>query len=94
LNAHLKTIIFALIGGVVITLVTGLLDHTPEMLVGAVYFGYPFAWLEMLVVAPQYFPWVVRPVRLVLDIVVWTIVVWVILFVVFRTRKKPTPKQA
>ena len=80
--------IFAIIGGVVITLLTGLINRTPPMLVGAVYYGYPFAWLEMMVIAPQYFPWVVRPVRLILDIVVWTIVVWVILFVISKVRKK------
>jgi hypothetical protein len=88
LKASLKTVIFAVIGGVVVTLLTGLINHTPEMLVGAVYYGYPFAWLEMMVVAPQYFPWVVRPLRLVLDVVVWAVVVWVILFVVSRARKK------
>jgi len=53
-----------------------------------VYYGYPFAWLEMMVVAPQYFPWVVRPVRLVLDIVVWAVIVWIILFVFSKARKK------
>jgi len=83
-----KIVMFAVIGGVVMTLLTGLISHTPEMLVGAVYYGYPFAWLEMLVIAPQYFPWLVRPVRLILDIVVWTIVVWIILFVVSKIRKK------
>jgi len=88
LKASLKTLIFAIIGGVVITLLTGLINRTPPMLVGAVYYGYPFAWLEMMVIAPQYFPWVVRPVRLILDIVVWTIVVWVILFVISKVRKK------
>jgi hypothetical protein len=88
LKASLKTLIFAIIGGIVITLLTGLINRTPPMLVGAVYYGYPFAWLEMMVIAPQYFPWVVRPVRLILDIVVWTIVVWVILFVVSKVRKK------
>lgn len=84
----MKTIILAVIGGVVITLVAGLIDHTPEMLVGAIYYGYPFAWLEMLVIAPQYFPWLVRPMRLIVDIVVWTVVVWIILFVVSKVRKK------
>jgi len=84
----MKTLVFAVIGGIVITLLTGLANHTPEMLVGAVYYGYPFAWLEMLVIAPQYFPWVVRPLRLVLDIVVWAIVVWIILFAVSKARKK------
>jgi hypothetical protein len=88
LHTNLKTLIFAVMGGVVITLLTGLIDHTPEMLVGAVYYGYPLAWLEMLVVAPQYFPWVVRPIRLIIDIVVWVIIVWVILFVVSKVRKK------
>ena len=88
MNANLKLLLFAVIGGVLITLLTGLINHTPEMLVGAVYYGYPFAWLEMMVVAPQYFPWVVRPVRLVLDIVVWAVVLWVVLFVVFKARKK------
>ena len=88
MNANIKTLIFAIIGGVVITLLTGLINRTPPMLVGAVYYGYPFAWLEMMVIAPQYFPWVVRPVRLILDIVVWAIVVWVILFVVSKVRKK------
>jgi hypothetical protein len=88
LKANGKTVIFAVVGGIVITLVTGLINHTPEMLVGAAYYGYPFAWLEMLVIAPQYFPWVVRPVRLILDLVVWTIVVWVILFLVSKARKK------
>jgi len=80
--------LFAVIGGIVITLVTGLINNTPEMLVGAVYYGYPLAWLEMLVIAPQYFPWHVRPVRLIVDIIVWAIVVWVILFVVSKARKK------
>jgi hypothetical protein len=82
------TLVLAVIGGIVITLVTGLINHTPEMLVGAVYYGYPLAWLEMLVVAPQYFPWIVRPIRLIIDIVVWIIVVWVILFVISQVRKK------
>ena len=84
----MKLLIFAIIGGVVITLITGLINNTPGMLVGAVYYGFPFAWLQMLVIAPQYFPWHVRPLRLVLDIVVWTVIVWVILFAVSKARKK------
>ena len=70
MKPSMKMIIFAVIGGIIITLVTALFNHTPEMLMGAVYYGYPFSWLEMMVVAPQYFPWVVRPLRLILDIVV------------------------
>ena len=88
MNSGTRTIILAVIGGIVITLITGLINTTPGMLVGAVWYGFPFHWLIMYVVAPQYFPWHVRPVRLILDIIVWTIVVWVILFLVSKVRKK------
>jgi len=88
LKSSTKIVFCAIVVGVIITLLTGLIGHTPEMLVGAVYYGYPFAWLEMMVVAPQYFPWVVRPLRFILDIVVWTVVFWVILFVVSKVKKK------
>ena len=88
MKATVKRVTFTVMGGIAIMLVTGLIDHTPEMLVGAAYYGYPFAWLERLVIAPQYFPWVVRPMRLILDVVVWTFVVWVILYAVSKVRKK------
>jgi large-conductance mechanosensitive channel len=88
MKESMKLLIFAIIGGAVITLITGLINTTPEMLVGAVYYGYPFAWLEMLVIAPQYFPWHVRPLRLVLDIVIWAVIIWVILFAISKARKK------
>ena len=84
----LKTVILAVAGGVVITLLTGLINNTPEGLMGAVWYGYPLPWLVMRVLAPQYFPWVLRPLRFIADIVVWFIVVWVILFIVSKVRKK------
>ena len=83
-----KTLILAIIAGVLITLVTGLINTTPGGLMGAVWYGFPFPWLIMYVIAPQYFPWHVRPLRFVLDIVVWAIVVWVILFAISKARKK------
>jgi hypothetical protein len=84
----LKTVILAVVGGIVITLLTGLVNNTPEGLMGAVWYGYPLAWLVMRVLAPQYFPWVLRPLRFIIDIVVWSIVVWIILFLVSKVRKK------
>ena len=83
-----KNLIFAIIGGIIITLITGLFEHTPSGLMGAVWYGYPLAWLVQMIVAPQYFPWVVRPFRLIIDIVVWAIVVWIILFAISKTKKK------
>jgi hypothetical protein len=84
----LKAVTLAVAGGVVITLLTGLVDNTPEGLMGAVWYGYPLPWLVMRVLAPQYFPWVLRPLRFIVDIVVWSIVVWVILFLLSKVRKK------
>lgn len=69
-----KTVVLAVAIGIVITLLTGLIDHTPEGLMGAAWYGFPLAWLVRMVVAPQYNPYVVRPLRLVADIVAWTIV--------------------
>jgi hypothetical protein len=84
----LKLLLFAAIAGIVITLLTGLIENTPEMLVGAVWYGYPLAWLVKMVVAPQYFPWVVRPLRLIADLVFWAVVVAIILFVYAKVKKK------
>jgi hypothetical protein len=84
----LKLLVLAAIGGIVITLLTGLLENTPEMLVGAVWYGYPLAWLVRMVVAPQYFPWVVRPLRLIADIVFWAVIVAIVLFAYTKTKKK------
>ncbi|MGD0177416.1 MAG: hypothetical protein ABSC50_11390 [Candidatus Bathyarchaeia archaeon] len=84
----LKLLVLAAIGGIVITLLTGLLENTPEMLVGAVWYGYPLAWLVRMVVAPQYFPWVVRPLSLIADIVFWAVIVAIVLFAYTKTKKK------
>ena len=66
---HIRTLIPAIIGGVAITLLTGLVSNTPPMLVGAVWYGYPLAWLIRLVLAPEYFPWRVDVLFLVIDII-------------------------
>jgi hypothetical protein len=81
-------LIIAIVVGVVITLVTGLVDHTPSGLMGASWYGYPLAWLVQMVVAPQYFPWVVRPLRLIVDLVFWIVIVWIILFAISKVKKK------
>lgn len=84
----LRLLLFAAAGGVVVTLLTGLLENMPSMLLGAVHYGYPLAWLVRMIVAPEYFPWVVRPFRLIADIVFWAVVVAIILFVYTKVRKK------
>ena len=77
----MKIAILSVIGGVVITLLTGLVSNMPAPLLGAEHYGYPLPWLFRLVLAPEYFPWRVDVVALVVDVVVWTIVIGVVLFV-------------
>lgn len=86
----LKTPLLAIIGGVVITLLTGLISNTPYMLVGATHYGYPLAWLTRLIIAPQYFPWRVNALNLAVDVIVWTLIVYVVIFVLSKIgRTKP-----
>jgi hypothetical protein len=70
----------------VITLLTGLVSNMPAMLVGAVHYGYPVPWLFRLVLAPEYFPWRVNVTALISDVIVWTVVVGVALFLWTKIR--------
>jgi hypothetical protein len=83
-----KTVIYSVIGGVVVTLLTGLISNTPAMLVGAMHYGYPLAWLMRLVLAPEYFPWRVNVPNLVVDLVIWIIIVGMAVTVLTRRRKR------
>ena len=57
------------------------------MLVGAEHFGFPLAWLFRLVIAPQYNPWRMDLLNFLADIVVWSVIVFVIVFVLEKTSK-------
>jgi len=83
-----KTLIYSVIGGVVVTLLTGLISNTPAMLVGAMHYGYPLAWLMRLVLAPEYFPWRVNVPNLLVDLVIWIIIVGMAVTVLTRRRTK------
>jgi len=91
---ELRKVLMALVGGIAITLVTGLMPNTPGMLAGASWYGYPLAWLIRMVVAPEYFPWKVEGVGLVVDIVVWTLIMLVILLVAMRKPKSPAEAES
>ena len=83
-----KTVIYSVIGGVVVTLLTGLISNTPAMLVGAMHYGYPLAWLVRLVLAPEYFPWRVNVPNLIVDLVIWIMIVGMAVTVLTRRRTK------
>jgi hypothetical protein len=81
-----KFLSLAVVGGIAVTLLSGLLENTPQMLVGAVWYGYPLAWLVRIIIPGL--PYVVRPLRLLLDIMFWTIIAGITLFAYTKIRKK------
>jgi hypothetical protein len=83
-----RAVLIAIAGGVLLTLLTGLLSNTPEMMVGATHYGYPLAWLIRMIVAPQYFPWVVDYISLLADIAFWSVIVGIVLLAIGKARKR------
>jgi len=80
-------LLISILGGVLVTLLTGLVPSTPPMLVGATHYGYPLAWLFRLVIAPEYNPWRIDLLNFFADIVIWFVIVAIVVFVVERVRK-------
>jgi hypothetical protein len=76
----MNIVILSLIGGALITVLAGLLSDMPTPLLGAKHYEYPRPWLFRLVLAPEYFPWRVDVVALVVDLVAWTLVIGVAVF--------------
>jgi len=80
-------LLVSVFGGEIITLLTGLFSSTPQMLVGAEWFGFPLAWLIRMIVAPEYNPWRIEFVNFLADVVVWSVILLVIVFIVEKVRK-------
>lgn len=85
-----KDILIPVIGGIIVTLITGLIPNTPSMLVGATHYGYPLAWLTRLIIAPEYFPWRLNLLNLVADIIIWVGIITIILGALSATRRTRT----
>jgi hypothetical protein len=81
-----RIVIFSLVGGLVITLLTGLVSN--RTLLGGEWYGYPFAWLIRRVLSPEYFPWDVEALWLVADTIVWTLIAGVLLKASVTIREK------
>jgi hypothetical protein len=82
-----RRLLISILGGVLVTLLTGLVPSTPPMLVGATHYGYPLAWLFRLVIAPEYNPWRIDLLNFLADIVIWFVIVAIVVFIVERVRK-------
>ncbi len=88
-----RSILGSVAGGVVITLITGLYSNG---LIGATRFGFPIYWLVRRVLAPQYNPWHIYVIGLVVDIVIWTLIIEIIYLagrVLKKGDSKPRAKQ-
>lgn len=81
----------ALGGGIVITLLTGLIPF--RSLLGATHYGFPLGWLIRLVLAPEFFPWRVSWLGLVVDVFIWGTVVLAALLVYEQARNRSTGGQ-
>lgn len=80
-------LLVSIFSGEIITLLTGLFSNTPQMMVGAEWFGFPIAWLIRMIVAPEYNPWRIEFVNFLADVVVWSVILLVIVFIVEKVRK-------
>jgi hypothetical protein len=77
----------SVLGGLTVTLLTGLVSNTPPMLVGATLYGYPLPWLSRMIVAPQYYPWRMNTANLIVDLILWTLVIGALLLILARIKK-------
>lgn len=80
-------LLVSIFGGEVVALLTGLFSNTPQMMVGAEWFGFPLAWLIRMIVAPEYNPWRIEFVNFLADVVVWSVILLVIVFILEKVRK-------
>lgn len=81
-----KIVGLAIIVGLVITLITGIINTTPSGLLGATWYGWPFAWRIVPVVpnpVATYRIW-----QFIGDFIIWFVVAFVILFLAKKLRKK------
>jgi hypothetical protein len=78
-------VIVALVIGIIISGLTGLINTTP-VIIGATWYGWPVAWMYNYVTYPPSTAF--NYVNLVVDIVIWTVVAFVILWIAMRGKKK------
>jgi hypothetical protein len=87
LQRKFSSLIFALLVGLSVTLITGLVDVTPTDLVGATWHGLPLAWFYVIVYPGS--PWTVDWINFADDLALWVVISFVIGLFVFRKRSHP-----
>jgi hypothetical protein len=80
-------LVASVLGGELVTPLTGLFSNTPRMLVGAVHYGFPIAWLFQIIVAPEYNPWRIDFLKFLADVVTWSVILLVVVFILDKAGK-------
>jgi hypothetical protein len=80
-----RKVVYSVVGGFVITLITVLIPNTA--LIGISSYGYPFPWLGQSFLLPEG-PMILLWRGLMLDLLVWTVVVFVIINLYQMPKKK------
>jgi len=86
----LKSVLMAVVLGIIITLATGAVSSTPGGLVGGAWYGYPQAWIVKRVLGPQYTlmqSLSVRPTGFIIDLIFWIVIAAVIVLIVSYATK-------
>ena len=84
MNMKLMLLLSA-VAGLVIALITGLVNVTPMRLVGATWHGWPLAWFYVIVYpgSPISFNWL----NLIGDIIIWFVIALIVALVISKFKK-------
>ena len=85
-----RLIFDAVIAALILTLLSGLVNSTPQPLVGASWYGWPMTWVTKIIVPPGYSPWLVKFGGLAEDLVFWFILSLLVFYIAMKTAKAPT----
>ena len=90
MGIHIKkrnifTIIISIVYGTAITLISGFYSNTGGI-EGAGKWGYPLYWKSKILASPNYSPPMnIEWIGLILDIMIWSILIYLILLIINRT---------
>ena len=78
-------VLVSVVAGLVITLITGLINVTPMQLVGATWHGWPFPWFYVIVYPGS--PISINWLNLIGDIIVWFVIALIVALVISKLKR-------
>ena len=81
-----KAVLSCLIGGIIITFITGLINITPPMWMGSAWYGFPLPWRYVIVVDPPMETY--NLIFFILDTLFWGIVLYIVLLLIKKIKSK------